>query len=89
MPSYPDLTCYIGGAWRRSRDSLPVHNPADESVIGAVPVAGMTGVPLQAVIGELMLAAIASALAIYGRGFIVPVKPTLTRYEMLMSPPVA
>lgn len=39
MPSYPDLTCYIGGEWRRSRDSLPVHNPADESVIGAVPVA--------------------------------------------------
>jgi hypothetical protein len=42
------------------------------SLIAAIPVAGLTGVPLQGVIGELMLAAIASALAVYGRGFIVP-----------------
>jgi len=39
MPSYPDLGCYIGGEWRQSRESLPVRNPADESLIGAVPVA--------------------------------------------------
>ena len=39
MPSYPDLAGYIGGEWRRGRESLPVHNPADESQIGAVPVA--------------------------------------------------
>ncbi|MBN9274860.1 MAG: aldehyde dehydrogenase family protein, partial [Mesorhizobium sp.] len=30
---------YIGGSWRKTADSLPVINPADESVIGAVPVA--------------------------------------------------
>lgn len=39
MPSYPDLKCYISGEWRQGRESLPVHNPADESLIGAVPVA--------------------------------------------------
>jgi succinate-semialdehyde dehydrogenase/glutarate-semialdehyde dehydrogenase len=36
---YPDLMLYIGGSWRKTADSLPVINPADESVIGAVPVA--------------------------------------------------
>ena len=49
------------------------------SLIAAIPVAGLGGEPLQGVIGELMLAAIASTLAIYGRGFIVPLeraKPT-------------
>ena len=36
----------------------------------------------QAVIGELMLAAIASALAIYGRGFVIPDEmPRLKRPE--------
>ena len=39
MTAYPDLKLYIGGAWRKTSDSLPVLNPADESVIGAVPVA--------------------------------------------------
>ena len=39
MTAYPDLQLYIGGAWRKTSDSLPVLNPADESVIGAVPVA--------------------------------------------------
>ncbi len=39
MTAYPDLQLYIGGAWRKSSDSLPVLNPADENVIGAVPVA--------------------------------------------------
>jgi hypothetical protein len=56
------------------------------SVVGVVSVAGLGGEPLQAVIGELMLAAIASALAIYGRGFVVaPQKPRQTRYEMLVN----
>lgn len=41
------------------------------SPIAAIPFARFGGEPLQSVIGELMLAAIASALAIYGRGFIV------------------
>lgn len=36
---YPDLQLYIGGAWRKTAESLPVLNPADESVIGTVPVA--------------------------------------------------
>jgi len=39
MTAYPDLKLYIGGTWRKTSDSLPVLNPADESVIGAVPVA--------------------------------------------------
>jgi succinate-semialdehyde dehydrogenase / glutarate-semialdehyde dehydrogenase len=36
MPSYPELKLYIGGEWRR-RDGGPVINPADESILGAVP----------------------------------------------------
>jgi succinate-semialdehyde dehydrogenase/glutarate-semialdehyde dehydrogenase len=39
MTAYPDLKLFIGGAWRKTSDSLPVLNPADESVVGAVPVA--------------------------------------------------
>lgn len=39
MTAYPDLQLYVGGSWRKTSDSLPVLNPADESVIGAVPVA--------------------------------------------------
>ncbi len=37
--AYPDLMLYVDGAWRRTADTLPVLNPADETVIGAVPVA--------------------------------------------------
>ncbi len=36
---YPDLALYIDGAWRKTAETLPVLNPADEAVIGAVPVA--------------------------------------------------
>lgn len=36
---YPDLMLYIDGAWRKTAETLPVLNPADETVIGAVPVA--------------------------------------------------
>jgi succinate-semialdehyde dehydrogenase/glutarate-semialdehyde dehydrogenase len=36
---YPDLALYIDGAWRKVAGALPVLNPADETVIGAVPVA--------------------------------------------------
>jgi succinate-semialdehyde dehydrogenase/glutarate-semialdehyde dehydrogenase len=39
MPSYPSLNLFIGGNWMKARDGLPVINPADESVIGEVPVA--------------------------------------------------
>ncbi|MEA2928042.1 MAG: hypothetical protein QOG38_470 [Hyphomicrobiales bacterium] len=52
------------------------------SLIAALPVAGLGGEPLQAVIGELMLAAIASAAAIYGRGFVISDEmPRLKRPE--------
>lgn len=39
MPDYPDLHLYIGGRWRPAAENLPVINPADEAVIGTVPVA--------------------------------------------------
>ncbi|WP_448955251.1 NAD-dependent succinate-semialdehyde dehydrogenase [Labrys neptuniae] len=39
MTIYPDLQLYIAGAWRKSTQTLPVLNPADESVIGRLPVA--------------------------------------------------
>ncbi|MCF6108432.1 NAD-dependent succinate-semialdehyde dehydrogenase [Mesorhizobium muleiense] len=39
MTSYPDLELYIAGRWRTSSDTLPVLNPADESVIGALAIA--------------------------------------------------
>ncbi len=56
------------------------------SMIAALPVAGLGGEPLQGVIGELMLAAIASALAVYGRGFVAaPEQPRPTRYGRLTA----
>src|SRR5882724_1279972 len=39
MSQYPDLRLYIGGEWRKSDETLPVLNPADEREIGRVPVA--------------------------------------------------
>lgn len=36
MTKYPNLLLYIGGEWR-SRDGQPVINPADETVLGALP----------------------------------------------------
>lgn len=36
---YPDLRLFIGGEWRSTADSIPVINPADETVVGSVPVA--------------------------------------------------
>ena len=42
MPSYPDLKLYIGGQWRGAAETLPVLNPVDESVIGALPVASQS-----------------------------------------------
>ncbi len=38
MPSYPELKLYIGGEWRTASDTMPVVNPSDESVLGALPV---------------------------------------------------
>ena len=39
MIKYPDIQLYIDGTWRSKRDGQPVINPADETVIGEVPVA--------------------------------------------------
>ena len=39
MTQYPDIQLFIDGQWRKTADSLPVVNPADETVIGATPVA--------------------------------------------------
>ncbi|MCK9550910.1 NAD-dependent succinate-semialdehyde dehydrogenase [Aquamicrobium sp.] len=39
MTTYPELQLYIGGKWRSGKETIPVLNPADESVIGALPVA--------------------------------------------------
>ena len=39
MSQYPDLQLYIGGEWRKTAESLPVLNPADEREIAMVPVA--------------------------------------------------
>src|SRR5262245_20293579 len=39
MPKYPELELYIDDAWRKTAESLQVLNPADESVIGALPIA--------------------------------------------------
>lgn len=36
---YPDLQLYIGGAWKKAAEGQPVLNPADETVIGMVPIA--------------------------------------------------
>ncbi|WP_439628760.1 NAD-dependent succinate-semialdehyde dehydrogenase [Shinella sp.] len=35
---YPDLHLYVDGAWRKTKDDQPVINPADETVLGTVPM---------------------------------------------------
>ncbi|MDW5318368.1 NAD-dependent succinate-semialdehyde dehydrogenase [Rhizobium sp. PL01] len=37
MTDYPDLQLYIGGAWRKTSEDMPVVNPADEQQIGRLP----------------------------------------------------
>lgn len=37
MSTYPDLKLYIGGEWRKTKDDLPVLNPATEAEIGRLP----------------------------------------------------
>lgn len=39
MSVYPEISLFIAGEWRTSRETIPVVNPSDESVIGAVPIA--------------------------------------------------
>lgn len=38
MQRYPDIQPYIAGAWGKSVERRPIINPADESVIGEVPI---------------------------------------------------
>jgi hypothetical protein len=71
--------------WRASDDAMldvGLMVSAIASLTGVVPSVTMGGEPLQGLIGELMLCVIASALAIYGRGFVIadnerprPVRP--------------
>jgi succinate-semialdehyde dehydrogenase/glutarate-semialdehyde dehydrogenase len=37
MSTYPDLSLYINGDWRKTADDLPVLNPATEEEIGRLP----------------------------------------------------
>jgi succinate-semialdehyde dehydrogenase/glutarate-semialdehyde dehydrogenase len=60
MSQYPDLQLYIGGAWRKTAESLPVLNPADEREIGRVAVA--TRSDLDAALG-----AAAKGFKVWGR----------------------
>ncbi len=41
MANYPDLGLFIGGTWRQTAETIPVLNPADSTVIGQVPRAGI------------------------------------------------
>lgn len=38
---YPEIGLYIDGRWRRTADTLPILNPADETVLGQCPVAAV------------------------------------------------
>ena len=60
MTQYPDLQLYIGGAWKKAAEGLPVLNPADESVIGMVPVASRSDL-------DAALAAAADGFRIWSR----------------------
>ena len=42
MSLYPDIKFYIAGAWGKSAQRQPILNPADESIIGEVPIASMS-----------------------------------------------
>ena len=42
MNDYPDLHLYINGAWRKTKETLPVLNPATEEEIGRLPHADVS-----------------------------------------------
>ena len=42
MPNYPEVNLYIAGEWRKTVDTMPVTNPADDAVIGRVACADRT-----------------------------------------------
>jgi succinate-semialdehyde dehydrogenase/glutarate-semialdehyde dehydrogenase len=60
MTQYPDLQLYIGGAWKKAAEGQPVLNPADESVIGMVPIASRSDL-------DAALAAAADGFRIWSR----------------------
>jgi succinate-semialdehyde dehydrogenase/glutarate-semialdehyde dehydrogenase len=60
MSQYPDLQLYIGGAWRKTVESLPVLNPADEREIGRVSVATRSDL-------DAALSAAAKGFKVWGR----------------------
>lgn len=39
MSSYPEIQLYIAGKWHATAESQPILNPADENVLGEVPIA--------------------------------------------------
>jgi len=86
------LTAVVGAIyeklrWGKCDDALldvALFTAGIASVCAALPGLIHGGVPLQQVIGELMLCVIASRLAIYGRGYLVrndlpdPVRPAIS-----------
>lgn len=60
MTQYPELQFYIGGAWMKAAQDQPVLNPADESVIGMVPIASRADL-------DAALAAAADGFKIWSR----------------------
>ena len=42
MSRYPDLRLLIGGDWTTTARNQPVINPADETVLGALPLASQS-----------------------------------------------
>jgi succinate-semialdehyde dehydrogenase/glutarate-semialdehyde dehydrogenase len=60
MAAYPEIGLYIGGAWRRAANYLPIVNPADETVLGQCPVASTADL-------DDALAAAARGFAVWSR----------------------
>jgi succinate-semialdehyde dehydrogenase/glutarate-semialdehyde dehydrogenase len=57
---YPDLNLYVGGEWRSTRDRLAVVNPANETEIGRLPIAGRCDL-------DAAVAAAATGLKVWSR----------------------
>jgi succinate-semialdehyde dehydrogenase/glutarate-semialdehyde dehydrogenase len=60
MTHYPELQLYIGGNWKKAADGLPVLNPADETVLGMVPLATRSDL-------EVALAAAADGFRVWSK----------------------
>lgn len=57
---YPPIQLYIGGEWRKAGEGMQILNPADESVIGTVPVAARSDL-------ETALSAAADGFKVWSR----------------------